>query len=103
MDGSDCGQHTGEDLEAEVLLVTKAVRTALEDAHLVVEPLDKAECDFVLDSAVGRDAIPVTFDHLRELLVGLEALPLERLAPILEEAPSPSLAGVVPRAGRRTP
>ena len=35
---------------------------------------------------MGRDAGPVTFDHLRELLVGLEPLPLERVAPVLEEA-----------------
>jgi hypothetical protein len=63
---------------------------------LLLEPLDEAESDLVLDSAVGRDAIPVTFDHLGELHVGLEALPLERVGPVLEEAPGPALAGVVP-------
>src|SRR5450759_3034118 len=101
MGSSDRRQHAGKDLEAQVLLVAEAVRTALDDAHLVVEPLDKAECDFVLDGAVGRDAVPVTLDHLCELLVGLEALPLERLAPVLEEAPGPSLARVVPQLAER--
>src|SRR6266571_4071040 len=96
MGGSDRGQHAAEDLEAEVLLVTEAVRPALDDAHLVVEPLDEAEGDLVLDGAVGGDAVPVALDHLRELLVRLEPLPLERVAPILEEVPGPALAGVVP-------
>jgi len=77
MGGSDRRQHAAEDLEAQVLLVAEAVRPALDDAHLVVEPLDEAECDLVLDGAVGRDPVPVTLDHLRELLVRLEALPLE--------------------------
>src|SRR5260370_15299372 len=97
MGGSDRGQHAAEDLEAQVLLVAKAIRPALDDAHLVVEPLDEAEGDPVLGGTVGRDAGPVTLDHLRELFVGLEALPLERLAPVLEEAPGPALAGVVPK------
>src|SRR3989442_343279 len=97
MSGSDRGQHAAEDLEAQVLLIAEAVGPALDDAHLVVEPLDEAEGDLVLGGTVGRDAVPVTLDHLRELLVGLEALPLERLAPVLEEAPGPSLAGVVPK------
>ena len=96
MGGSDRREHAAEDLEAQVFLVAETVRTALDDAHLVVEPLDKAECDFVLDGAVGRDAVPVTLDHLREFLVGLKALPLEGLAPVLEEAPGPSRARVVP-------
>ena len=50
MRGSDRRQHAVEDLEAEVLLVAEAARPALDDAHLVVESLDEAECDFVLDA-----------------------------------------------------
>ncbi len=36
------------------------------------------------------------FDHRRELLVRLESLPLERLAPALEERPRPAFALIVP-------
>ena len=43
MASSDCRQHAGEDLEAEVFLVAQPVRAALEDADLVVQSLDEAE------------------------------------------------------------
>jgi hypothetical protein len=46
-------EHAGEDLEAEVLLVSKAVCSALDDPDLVVESLDEAERDFVLRATVG--------------------------------------------------
>src|SRR5208282_2079167 len=69
---------------------------ALEDADLVVEAFDKAERDLVLRLAVGGDAVPMTVDHLGELLVGLEPLPFQAGAPVLEEAPRPSLPLVVP-------
>ena len=36
-------------------------------------------------------------DHLRELLVRLQSLPLQRLAPVLEKAPCPALPPVVPQ------
>src|SRR5258707_7535083 len=51
--------------------------------------------DLVLSAAVSGDAIPVFVDHPREVLVGLEALPLECLAPVLEKASSPALTCVV--------
>jgi len=51
---SDRRQHAGEDLETEALLVAEPVRAALEDADLVVQPLDEAERDFVVRPAVGR-------------------------------------------------
>jgi hypothetical protein len=53
------GQKAGEDLEAEVFLVAEPVRAALEDADLVVQPLDEPERDLVVRAAVGRDAVPV--------------------------------------------
>ena len=40
LDASERGQHAAEDLEAQVLLVTEAIRPALDDTHLVVEPLE---------------------------------------------------------------
>src|SRR5712692_11084371 len=69
----------GHDLEFEVLLVPVAVGPALEDADFVVEPLDESEADLVLGVAVGDDPVPVPLDHRRELLVGLEPLPLQAL------------------------
>ena len=69
----------------------------MKDTDLVVEPLDEAERDLVLGVAVGGDAVPVTIDHRGELLVGFEPLPPQRRLPVLEEAPRPSLAPVVPQ------
>ena len=40
-------KERGHDLEFEVLFVPVAVGPALEDADLVVEPLDQAEADLV--------------------------------------------------------
>jgi len=68
----------------------------LKDSDLVVEALDEAERDLVLRLAVGTDPVPMTVDHLCELLVRFEPLPLERVAPVLEEAASPALGLVVP-------
>ena len=96
MFGSKWPEHAGEDLEAEILLVAKTVGSTLDDTDLVVESLDEAERYLVLGAAVCRDAVPVAVDHPGELLVGLEALPFERVPPVLEEAPGPALPGVVP-------
>src|SRR3970040_1734941 len=98
---SDRGQHAGEDLEPEVLFVAEPVRAALEDADLVVQPLDEAKGDFVLRSAVGRDPLPVPFNHRGELLVGPQALPLERCPPVVEEAARPALPAVLPELAER--
>src|SRR6266545_4997506 len=85
-----------DDLELEVVLVAVAVGAALEDADLVVEPLDQADADLVLGSAVRGDAIPVAFDHGRELPVGREPLPLQALLPAVEEGTRPALGLVAP-------
>ena len=69
---------------------------ALDDADLVVESLDKAERDLVLRSAVGSDTLPMAIDHLGELHVGWQALPLGAIAPVLEEAPRKALALIRP-------
>src|ERR1700730_14336645 len=82
----------------KVLFIAYSVRASLDDADLVVEPFDEAERDLVLRFAVGGDTVPVAIDHVCELLVGLQSLPLERRAPVLEEAPRPALVLVAPEA-----
>jgi len=94
-------QHAGENLEAKVLLIAQAVGTPLDDADLVVESLDETESDLVIWVAVGRDTVPVPLDHVGELRVGLQALPFERVAPVVEEASCPSLAFIAPELTER--
>src|SRR5665648_1218764 len=63
---------------------------------LLLRPLDEAERDLVFRLAVGGDAIPMPIDHSGELFIRCEPLPLQARAPVLEEAPRPALALVVP-------
>jgi hypothetical protein len=88
-------QERGDDLELQILLVPVAIRPSLEHTDLVVEPLDHAQADLVLGLAVGGDAVPVALDHRCELLVGLESLPLERVAATLEERSRPAFFALV--------
>src|SRR5664279_6316963 len=94
-------QHAGEDFEPKVFFVTEPIGSSLDNSDLVVEPLDEAERDFVFLLAVGGDAIPMTIDHVGELLVGFQPLPFERGAPLLEEAPCPALVLVAPELAER--
>jgi hypothetical protein len=83
-------RRAGQNLEAEVFLVAEAVRSPLDRADLVVQSLDEAQGDFVVRVAVRCDAGPVPVDHLCELLVRLQTLPLERGDPVVEEATRPA-------------
>ena len=73
---SELGQHAGQNLQSQILLVAQPVRPALDDADLVVESLDEAQGDLVLGATVGRNPVPVPLDQVGELLVRLEPLPL---------------------------
>jgi hypothetical protein len=75
---------------------SRGIGPALNDANLVVEPLDKSQRNFVLRRAKGRNAIPVRFDQADKLLVGFEPLPFQVGFPALEEAPRPALSLVAP-------
>ena len=96
---SERRQHASEDFEPKVFLVAQAVGTTLDDTDLVVQAFDEAERDFVLWLAVGGDAVPVSLDHVGEVLVGFQALPFQLRPPVLEELPRPSLAVVIPELG----
>src|SRR3989442_14239385 len=93
---SDRRQHAGKDLEPEVLLVAEPVRAALEDADLVVQPLDEAERDLVLRPAIGRDPVPVPINHRGEFLLRPQALPLECSPPVIAEPAGPALPPLAP-------
>ena len=93
---SEGGEHGRQHLEAEVVLVAQAIRPPLEDADFVVEALDEPERNLVPGLAVSGDTLPMALDHFRELLVGLQALPLEAGLPILEELAHPGFALVIP-------
>src|SRR5262249_15185825 len=90
-------QHAGEDFEAQVILIAHAIGATLDHPDLVVEPFHEAERDLVLRPAVGGNAVPMPIDHRGELLVRLEALPLEARTPVVEEASRPALALVAPQ------
>jgi hypothetical protein len=80
-----------------MLLVAQSIRAALDDTDPVVEALDETERDLVFRLAVGGDSIPMTLDHLRELLVVFEPLPLQIRPPIAEKAARPTLALAIPK------
>lgn len=86
---SEHRQHARQYLEPQIFFIAQPVRPPLEDADLVVQSLDEAERDLVLGLAISGDAIPMTIDHLGELLEGFEPLSFKARAPVLEEAPRP--------------
>ncbi len=94
---SDLRQHAGEDFEAKVVFVPKPVGSPLDDPNLGVEPFDEAQRDFLLGGAIGGDALPVSLHQGGEPLERLQALPSERLLPVVEEPPGPSFPTVVPQ------
>src|SRR2546421_4970785 len=72
---SEFRQHARKDFEAKILFVSKSVGPSLDDADLVVDPLDEAQGHLVLLMAIRRDSVPMFLDHPGKLLVRLEALP----------------------------
>ncbi len=80
----------------EIVFVADAVAASLDDANLVVQAFDKAERHFVLGTAVGGDALPMALDQVRELLEGLQALPAQCRASLVEELSRPCFAPGVP-------
>src|SRR5882724_8210408 len=85
----------------QILFVPQPIRAPLEDTDFVVEALHKTQRHFVLRVAEGRDPIPMTLDHLRKLLIGLEPLPLEGRTPSVEEPPRPALFVITPQLPKR--
>ena len=89
-------QSTSQDLRLQILFVAQPVCATLNDPGLVVVSFDKAKRDLVLGLAVGSDSISVPVDHLGELLIRLQPLPLQLPRRVLEELPWSCLAPVAP-------
>ena len=75
----------------------QSVGAALDHTDFIVQALHEPEGDLVVGLTVGGNAIPMPIYQLSELLVRLQALPLQLVAPVFEELTSPGLAGVVPQ------
>jgi hypothetical protein len=65
-----------EDFEAKILFIAYSVSASLDDPDLVVESFNEAKRDFVLRFAIGGDSDPITIDHVSELLIRLQPLPI---------------------------
>ena len=98
---SEFRKHAGEDLQSKVLLIPIAEGPPLEYTDLVVESLDESQGHLVLHVAIGLDAVPVSFDHIGELLKWSQALPPEGTPPVVEEPTSPGGSVVVPELAER--
>src|SRR5437870_5082194 len=97
----DLGEHTGQDLQAQILFVTQPVCPALKDPDLSVHSFYEPEGDLVLGGTIGGNPLPMALDHLRKLPVGLQALPLQGGAPVRKEAARPAFPLVIPQLAER--
>ena len=93
---SEFEEHAREDFKAQVLFITQTIGPTVEHTDPVVETFHKTQRHFVPRFTVSRDPVPMTVNHAGKFLVGLQALPFERLFPVFKKATSPSLTLVVP-------
>src|SRR5438128_12595883 len=68
-------QHTGEDSQAEVLLIPEAVGPPLNGPDFLVDAFHETEGHLVFGAAIGLDPVPVGCDHAGEALEWLQPLP----------------------------
>ena len=94
-------KHARKHLESKIFLITQPVRAPLDYANLVVQALDESQRYLVLRPAVSSDPIPMSIDHRGEFLERLEPLPLQAVAPVLEEFARPPFAFVIPQLTER--
>ena len=94
-------EKRSKDFESKVFFIAQAVGAALDDSDFIVHTFDEAKADFVVDLAVGDDAIPVAFNHRSELFHGAQALPLELLLPIVKKLSRPGWMTISPKSAER--
>ena len=83
-------------LEDEVFVVAIASSAANDGSDVSVDGLDDAEGNLVV--AVAENAFQVAFESGGELSERRKSLPPEATHPVLEEAESGGLVGVLPQA-----
>src|SRR5215468_6799428 len=97
---SQLRQHRSKNFQSQIFFVSKAVSPSLDDTNFVVQSLDKSQRHFVLRSAVSRNTLPMTLNHLGEFLKRSEPLPFECCLPVLKEAPRPPFALIAPQLAK---
>src|SRR6478672_750232 len=78
-------ESAGQDFQSQILFVAESVRSLLNGADLIVEPLHEAQRHLVARFAVADDSIPVLIDHPREALIGPQPLPQQGFLPAKEK------------------
>ena len=94
-------KHASENLQAQVFFIAEAITSSLDHTNLVVQAFHKTKGYLVLGLTIRCDTIPVIRDHQGKLFVGSQTLPLQRIAPVLEEPSGPALGLVVPKLSKR--
>src|SRR5215813_1380862 len=97
---SQLRQHRSKNFQSQIFFVSKAVSPSLDDTNFVVQSLDKSQRHFVLRSAVSRNTLPMTLNHLGKFLKRSEPLPFECCLPVLKEAPRPPFALIAPQLAK---
>src|SRR5271165_1743332 len=100
-DFSKFWQHAREDLQPEIFFIAETIGSPLDGTNLVVDALYETQRHLVLLVAIGFDAVPVGFNHPGEFLEGLQTLPAERFAPLVEETSCPPRVVVIPQLAKR--
>ena len=100
---SELGLHASQELQSQAFLIAQAVCPALDDPDFVFHAFHETKRDLVLWLAICSDSIPMPINHFSKPLVGLQALPLQAGAPVLEETPRQGLASVVQQLTKTIP
>ncbi len=68
----------------------------MQDPDFVVNSFHQSKADFVVWMAIRSNTFPMGFNHVSELPIRLQPLPLQRVFPALEEGTSTPFGAVVP-------
>ena len=90
-------EERGEDFEAQVLLVTNAIGTTLDNPDFIISAFDETEAALIIRVTVGHDTVPMSFDHSCELFQRFESLPAQLRFPVIKELPGPSRTFIGPQ------
>src|SRR5689334_860944 len=97
---SQLRQHRSKDFQSQIFFVSKTISPSLDDTNLVVQSLDESQRHFVFRSAVSRNSLPMTLDHLSKFFKGSKPLPSECGLPVFKEASRPPFALIAPQLAK---